>query len=256
VQEEFEQRYDATGNDPTKVWVFCRLCRCRIQVRTVPRPTLPIRCFCGYSGTLAKFDAFADEEEARRFATTFEDLYQTTKALLKEAEMPMPATRVYRPGDLQRALEKDSGSSGDDDVTREAQLAANEDEATYRTRARSLTEAVGRTQEPIARHEALSRLGAFYFARRSARNDARRLCHQACGADAQTAALVVREAGVRMRRGEKIRLHFPSFRVLVTLHEEEGAIERALDTATRAAALGLTGYDETVSRLRALAGPR
>src|SRR4051794_24803236 len=104
MTEDFEQRYDANATEPLQVWIFCRLCRCRVQVRTVPRPNMPFRCFCGNAGAFTSFDVFRLEEDVVRFAKTFEELYQETKTLLREAEMPMPRTQVYKPGQLKKIL--------------------------------------------------------------------------------------------------------------------------------------------------------
>ena len=102
IQEEYEQRYAPNPPAAVQVWVYCRLCRCRMQVRTLPAPELPFFCFCGNEGTLARFDVFTDEAEVARFAQTFEQLYQETKALMREAAMPMPKTRMYTAEEMKR----------------------------------------------------------------------------------------------------------------------------------------------------------
>jgi hypothetical protein len=253
VSDEYEQRYDASRKEPLAIWLFCRLCRTRIQLRTVPRKELPFRCFCGYAGTLSAFDVFEDEDEVRKFAKTFEDLYQTTKALMKEAEMPLPATRFYSTEDAKRIVSGERAAAAEPSLSdsSERPAAPTEDEASYRRTSRTLADAVVDAPDLLARHDALTKLSGFLFARRARYPDAKRLCHQACTADVQSARDVVAEAGVRHRRGERVKLTFPSFRQLVTLYEEENLFDRALEVASRAAALGLPKFDESIARLRA-----
>jgi hypothetical protein len=169
IEEEFEQRYAPDPLAPVQVWVYCRLCRCRIQVRTVPRPALPFRCFCGTSGTFAKFDVFASEPDAVRFATTFEELYQETKALLREAEIPVPQTRMYTPDEMRRlkAGEDVEAEAEADEEELPRPKGATDDLPTFQRRARELTEAVQRATDPLARHDALGAIGRYAFAHRA-----------------------------------------------------------------------------------------
>lgn len=255
IQEEYEQRYDKTVRDPMQVWLYCRLCRCRIQVRTIPRPDLPFRCFCGTQGTFAKFDVFADEEEVRRFAQTFEQLYQETKALLLEAEMPMPATRIYKADEIRRlkaGLAADEGSEG-----ARANIESSDepplpiiDANQFRQRSREMTDAVQRAPDVLARHEALTELGRYCYQLRSINPEARKLCFQACEHDVQLARETLKEATARWKRGERIVLKFSLFKRLITLLCEDKDYERALEVGMRAVSLGLPGYEERVEKLR------
>jgi hypothetical protein len=252
VNDEFEQRYDPVVREARAVWVYCRLCRCRMQVRTVARPELPFRCFCGNAGTLAKFDVFQDEEETRRFAGTFEDVYQTTKKLLKEAEMPLPETRMYRAEDIKRmkaGLDKERPRHVDS--SDEEAVPAVLDAASYKKAAKALTDALARATGPLARHEALSALGTYAYACREQFPDARRLCYQACETDVGMAREVLADATARFKGGETLRLKFPLFKRLVLLLVEDKRLGEALEVAGKAVALGLPGYEEKVEKIRA-----
>ncbi len=248
VPEEFEQRYPPPSHEPVQVWIFCRLCRCRMQVRTIPEPRLPFRCYCGYGANLAKFDVFADEDEARRFVGTFEEIYQTTKKLLQEAEMPMPTTRMYKADEVRRIK---AGQSGTDDSTEEEpEQEKGEDDKAFRAATRQFTDAVVKAKDVLERHEALAKLGSYAFARRAHFPDAKRVCHQACETDVQMAHEVVKEATRRWKRGEAVKLKFPTFKRLILLYVEERQLDRALEVAVKGAQLGLPGYDERVQMLR------
>jgi hypothetical protein len=256
VNDDFEQKYDATLEDPVQVWLFCRLCRCRVQVRTVPRPQLPFRCFCGNAGTFLQFDVFAQEDEVVRFAKTFEDLYQETKNLLREAEMPMPGTQVYKPGELKRLLaaEDARASALPDATTDEASDVGDgeaEGEARSKDAVRDLMAAVQDAPDILARHEAMNALGKYLFPRRKRSAELKRLCYQTCEAQAGSAREVIREASARFRQGKAQKLSFPLVKRLVALLTEDGKLEKALEAAQRAAALGIPGYDERVKKLRA-----
>lgn len=248
VAEEFAQNYPPQGDEPAQVWLFCRLCRCRIQVRTLPRPELPFRCFCGYGATFAKFDVYTDEDECRRFAGTFEEIYQTTKKLLAEAEMPMPTTRMYRADEIRRIK-----AGGHDDSTEEESEASQpdkEDEKSFRAATRVYTDAVVKAKDVLERHEALAKLATYAYTRRTQFQDAKRVCHQACETDVQMAHEVVKEATRRWKRGEPVKLKFPTFKRLILLYVEERQLERALEVAVKGAQLGLPSYDDRVQMLR------
>ncbi len=252
-QEEFEQRYERNAKSPLQVWLFCRLCRCRVQVRTIPRPELPFRCFCGNAATLGKFDVFQDEEEARRFAKTFEDVYQTTKELMRGADMPMPQTQFYSAEDIKKikaGIDPQAAPDEVSDSSEEEPRFTPEDGAGFKRASKELTDAVVKARDLIERHEALGNVARWAFARRSL-PEARRLAYQACESDLQIAASVVQEATRRYRSGEKLRLKFPTFKRLVQLLVEDKQLEKALGIATRAAQLGLPGYEEKIEALRA-----
>jgi hypothetical protein len=254
MNDEFEQKYDAKLDDPVQVWLFCRLCRCRVQVRTVPRPQLPFRCFCGNEGTFLQFDVFAKEEDVVRFAKTFEDLYQETKNLLREAEMPMPGTQVYKPGEIKRLLAaEDARASARADATSdEASDVGDEAEGDGRKDAvRELMAAVQDAPDLLTRHEAMNALGKYLFPRRKRNAELKRLCYQTCEAQVGSARDVIREASARYRQGKPVQLSFPLVKRLVALLTEDGKLEKALEVAQRAAALGIPGYDERVKKLRA-----
>ena len=259
IQEEYEQRYTPHPPAAVQVWVYCRLCRCRIQVRTIPRPDLPFRCFCGNDASLGRFDVFADEAEAARFAQTFEQLYQETKALMREAAMPMPKTRMYTAEEMKRlkageevepadeAAEPEEAESGE--LARPA--LAVDDAPTFLRRSRELTEAVQRARDVVQRHEALSQVGRYTFSHREKHAEARRLCYQACYSDVSLARETLREATARYRKGERVVLRFPLFKRLVAMLVEDDQPERALEVALHAQSLGIPGYDDHVQRLRA-----
>lgn len=247
-EREFEQRYTAGPSAPVQVWIYCRQCRCRIQVRTIPLPTLPFRCFCGAAGTFAEFDVFSDEEEIRHYAATFETLYQETKALMRQADMRMPRTAMYSAEEMRRLLA--SEESGGGEITR-APLSDQEDLETFRARSRALAEQVQRATDPIQRHELLGELGRHAYAHRMHHDEARRLCHQTCQSDLALAQEVLRAAAERHRRGEQVRLSFPMFKRYLQLLAEDGQLARALEVARHIVALGLPGYEEQVRRLEA-----
>lgn len=267
MQDDFEQRYSADLEEPVQVWIFCRLCRCRVQVRTIPSPTLPFRCFCGNTGTFAQFDVFAREDDVVRFVKTFEELYQETKLLMQEAEMPMPRTQTFKPGELMRLMSQgtpeqaqEPSHSGErrlsssleqtmDEVSSE--VGGPEEVAErYESQVRALTNAVQKAADVLARHDALTALGKFLYPRRKQVADAKRLCYQACEAQVASARDVLQEASARWKQGEKVQLSFPLFKRLVALLSEDGKHEKALEIAQRAAALGIPGYDERVAKLR------
>lgn len=266
MQDEFEQRYTEGGEQPIQVWLFCRLCRCRIQVRTKPSRKLPFRCFCGNQGTFAQFDVFAREEDVVRFVKTFEELYQETKQLMAEAEMPMPRTQTFKPGELQRLMA--SGSTEDaepgrptssleqtmDEVTSDVGGAADDVAERYDAQVKTLTAAVKEARGVIERNEALTALGKFLYPRRKQVGDAKRLCYQACEAQVSSARDVLAEASRRWKQGERVSLSFPLFKRLIALLQEDGKVEKALEVAQRAAAIGIPGYDERVAKLRGKLG--
>jgi hypothetical protein len=254
IEEEYEQRYDARLAEPIQLWIFCRLCRCRLQIRTLARPNLPFRCYCGYAGTLSKFDAFEDEDAARRFATTFEDVYQTTKQLMKDAQLPVQNTQIYKPDVMARIK---AGLPTQHDQPPSSLEASTEEEAPeldpneFRQTARDMTEAVTRARGVLERHEALSKVAVYAFPRRGMLPEARRLCYQACESDVHLATAVVHEATSRFKGGERVKLKFQAFKRLIILCVEDGELERALHVALRGQQLGLPGYEDKVEKLRA-----
>jgi hypothetical protein len=266
IQEEYEQRYVANPPAAAQVWVYCRLCRCRMQVRTIPTPDLPFCCFCGNDATLARFDVFGDEAEVTRFAQTFEQLYQETKALMREAAMPMPKTRMYTADEMRRLkagedVEEPASPepAGSDVSERDAEsgefarpsLGSTDDAPTFLRRSRELTEAVQRARDVLQRHEALAQVGRYTYAHRTVHAEARRLCYQACYSDVSLARETLREATARYRKGERVVLKFSLFKRLVAMLVEDDQPERALEVAMHAQSLGIPGYDDHVSRLRA-----
>jgi hypothetical protein len=272
IQEEYEQRYAANPPAAVQVWVYCRLCRCRIQVRTIPTPDLPFRCFCGNEATFARFDVFTDEGEVARFAQMFETLYQETKALMREAAMPMPKTRMYtademrklKSGELVEPADETSASSDEGSGEREAPesgefprpVLATDDAPTFLRRSRELTEAVQKARDVFVRHEALNAVGKYTFTHRERHIESRRLCYQACYSDVSLARELLREATARFRRGERVVLKFSLFKRLITLHCEDDQPERALEVALHAQSLGIPGYDDHVLRLKAQVAKR
>jgi hypothetical protein len=253
IEEEFEQRYDATGVEPVRIWIFCRLCRCRMQVRCVPRPALPFRCFCGHAGAFASFDVFTDEDEVRRFTSTYEQIYQTTKDLLRDAEMPMPQTRIYRADEIRRL--KRGEPSEVFDSSEEAPGIAD-DERAFETEAARIWEKAQRAGTAMEKHDALSELARVAYARRDRSPRARSLAYQACEADVKIGRDLLREAMARHKNGERVALKFPTWKRLVALLVEDKQHERALEVASRAVQLGLPGYEEKVDKLRAHLGKR
>jgi len=258
VEEEYEQRYTPSPIGPVQVWVYCRHCRCRIQVRTVPAPDLPFRCFCGTWGTFAKFDVFSDEEEVRRFAATFETLYQETKALMREADMPMPATRMYSADEMRRLRAgEDVDASRDEDGPPSGEYSKQgktDDLEKFRQRARELTDMVQRATDALQRHDLLGVVGRYAYAHRAVHAEARRLAYQACQSDVAAARAVLQEATSRHRRGEPVKLTFPLLKRYLTLLLEDKQPEQALEVARHVVSLGLPGYDDHVRKLEAQLG--
>jgi len=241
VESEYTQKYPATGNEPLQVWIYCRLCRCRIQVRTVPRQNLPFRCFCGHAGTFAEFDVFQDENEVRRFAQTFEEIYQTTKRFLREADMPAPPkTAMYGANEAARILAESNETDPD----------------AFRARLGELAQAIGRAHDVIERHEAFVALAEYADEMIGNFPEARAHLVQACRMDVEQASAVAREAVARHKQGKPVKLKFPTFRILADLFEEEGNLAGALEVASRAKAIGLPGHEERISRLRTQVGQR
>lgn len=239
ADSECTQKYPTNGNEPIQVWILCRLCRCRIQVRTVPRPNLPFRCFCGYAGTLSAFDVLVDEDETRRLAQTFEEIYQTTKRFLREADMPAPPkTAMYGANEVARILEESN----------------EQDPAAFRAKLGELAAGIGRARDIIERHEALVALAEYADEQMGTFPEARAHLVQACRMDVEQASAVAREAVARHKRGQPVKLKFPTFRLLGDLMEEDGNLAGALEVASRAKALGLPGHEERISRLRAQIG--
>ncbi len=181
--------------------------------------------------------------------------------------MPMPRTQTFKPGDLQRLMAQESqdpeksGRRGPpssmeqtmDEVTSE--VGAVEDVAErYEVQVKHLTAAVQKATGILERHEALTVLGKYLYPRRKQLAEAKRLCYQACEAQVSSARDVLREASLRWKQGEKVQLSFPLFKRLVALLQEDGKLEKALEVAQRAAAIGIPGYDERVAKLRAKLG--
>jgi hypothetical protein len=264
IQEEYEQRYVPNPPAAVQVWVYCRLCRCRIQVRTIPRPDLPFCCFCGNDATLGRFDVFTDEGEIARFAQTFEQLYQETKALMREAAMPMPKTRMYTADEMRRLKAGEEVEPPEQpEPAREAESGeharpalSTDDAPTFLRRSRELTEAVQRARDVVQRHEALTQVGRYTYAHRAVHAEARRLCYQACYSDVSLARETLREATARYRKGERVLLKFSLFKRLVSLLLEDDQPERALEVALHAQSLGIPGLDDHVPRLRAQVASR
>lgn len=244
------QEYDPTVSEPVRVWVFCRDCRCRLQVRMVPRPTLPFSCLCGNRGALGDFDVLDREERAREVAETFEVAYQATKEVLSPI-MTMKKTRMYHSsGDFRALLEQKSEATPAADERHAP--AAFESEAEYKTtlgRLMGALDAAG--NDLVRRHEALTEVAEFAFPRRHLRSASRAFCVRACEADLQQIEALIR---VVRQTAPKTRLRFPSFRFLIKIHQEAGDLNEALRVAIRAKTTGMPGFEETIAELKAARG--
>lgn len=249
VEGEFEQRYAPRPPAPVQVWVYCRHCRCRIQVRTIPEPTVPFRCFCGTAGKFAQFDVFSDEDEVRSFASTFETLYQETKALMRGADMTMPRTAMYSADEMRRLLSSDEASGGGE-ITR-VPASDQDDLETFRRTVRELNEKLRRATDLLQRHDLMGELGRHAYTHRADHPEARRLCHQVCENDLAIAREVLREATERHNRGVEVRLSFPLFKRYLNLLAEDGQLQKALEVARHVVGLGLPGYEEQLKKLEA-----
>lgn len=244
--QENVQEYDATVSEPVRVWVFCRECRCRLQVRCVPRPELPFACLCGQQGTLAEFSVFDREERAKEVSGAFEVGYQAAKEALSSM-MTFKKTRMYSvPAEVGSLL--DESSDGSDRYAPKP----FETEAEYQEQIDGLLARLeGSQKDVLARHEALTEIVRFTFPRRQLRSAAKAYCVRACQADLQQLDALVRQVQQARKVGATVRLTIPAFRKLIQIHQEDGNIPAALAVAVRARASGMPGFEETIAELKA-----
>jgi hypothetical protein len=248
--QENLQEYDPTVSDPVRVWVFCRDCRCRLQVRMVPRPALPFACLCGKRGALADFDVLDQEARAKEVAETFEVAYAATKEALSPF-MDLQKTRMYNSGEFAALLESEEAAPLEAKKEERFPPQPFESEADFQGQLDTLMKALdGAGGDLLARHEALTDVAEFTFARRQLRSAARAFCVRACKGDIdQIRALIAAVS----QSNPGARLRFPSFRMLITIYEEAGDLKTALRVAKRAQRVGMPGFDAVIDRLKAFA---
>lgn len=244
----FVQEYELGRHQ--ELVIYCRLCRRTFPVAFKPRPGARLRCLCGHMAGLNELDVFRSEEAAREHASFYEGLYQAAKQALREAGMPIPHSGKWRLADG-----ADGWAAGpvpsdeqqvDDEVTESSDLTV--------LQLTEFDDALSRTQDPLERHQILSELIEWAFLRRDGARLIRERLRSACREDIALSDQVVARVKELLRRGEKVRLTFTSFRHLALDLEEEGRLAEALEIVERARALGLKGYDERAARLRELIG--
>lgn len=236
------QEYDFTVEAPVQVWVFCRKCRCRLQVRMVPRPSLDFACLCGAHAPLAGFDVFDDEDRAREVAEQFELAYQATKEALSPI-IPMHQTSMLS-AELVASLKAGMEASGSGEISAmgEHEPPPNETEDAYQARlAELMADVQAAGTDLLARHDALNAVARFGFERRHLRHAARTVCIRACEADLSKIHELIQ--AVRATRSTNRRLKLPAFRQLVDIFKETGDVRRAREVAMMAKSVGMPGFD-------------
>jgi hypothetical protein len=242
------QEYDPTLTAATRVWVFCRECRCRLQVNLVPRPNLPFACLCGHGGTLAEFDVMEREERAKEVAELFEVAYQASKEILAPI-MDFKKTRMFS-GRFASLVQSVKGGGESEEQLTAHSPAAHESEAVYQAKLADLMATLDSAgAHPVARHGALNAIAEFTYERRHLRSASRAFCIRACESDHELLEALFETI---RKTNPDARLRLPSFKFLVEIYKEAGDIKKALRIAKRAQLIGLPGFDQRIEALEAL----
>lgn len=240
-----------------ELFIYCRLCRRIFPVKFKPRPTVRLRCHCGHEAALLELDVFKTDRAARDHATFYEKVYQAAKSALREAGVPLPPSGKFKLSDFMTGgtvTSTDTPAEDESDIRSSYAEADSDSDITPETvsaRIDSFGARMAGAKDPFALHEVLNELIEWAFVRRHHDKRARERLLAACQEDMELAPALVASARQRLREsGERVRLAFTSFKHLVLVHEEEGALDEAISVAERAAKLGLKGYAERVVELR------
>lgn len=243
-----------------ELFIYCRLCRRIFPVVFKPRPTIKLRCTCGYQAPLAELDVFTSEAGARAHATLYERIYQAAKSALREAGLALPPSGKFRQIDIESTPKFASADTPleDESDIRSSYVGPPDEESDFLTpeRVSARLEGFGARlheveDDPFARHEVLTELIEWSFCRRHQDPRARARFLSACEEDMALAPTLVARARDKLRQsGERVRLSFSSFKHLALVHEEDDDLARALVVIERAAKLGLKGYAERAEELR------
>lgn len=240
-----------------ELFIYCRLCRRIFPVKFKPRPTVRLRCHCGHEAPLLELDVFKSDRAAREHATFYEKVYQAAKSALREAGVPLPPSGKFKLSDFMSGgtiASADTPAEDESDIRSSYVEPGSESDITPETVSARLdgfgARMAGAT-DPFVLHEVLSELIEWAFVRRHKDPRARERLLKACAEDMELAPALVASARQRLREsGERVRLAFTSFKHLVLVHEEDGALDEAIAVAERAAKLGLKGYAERAAELR------
>lgn len=252
---------DYSVGQQQELFIYCRLCRRIFPVVFKPRPTVRLRCTCGNEAALQELDVFRSDRAAREHAAFYEKVYQAAKSALREAGVPLPPSGKFKLADFMTGgtiTSADTPAEDESDIRSSYVGADSESDITPETVSARLdgfgARLAGAT-DPFALHEVLSEVIEWAFVRRHHDPRARARLLAACEEDMELAPALVTGARQRLRdSGERVRLTFTSFKHLVLVHEEDGALDEALAVAERAARLGLKGYAERADDLRARRG--
>lgn len=253
----FAQQYDPRAKTPERLFIYCRLCRRVFPVTFRPRPQARLRCLCGHESSLAELDVFRDEAAAREFAGLYEKIYRAAKRALADARIRVPPSgklpqiRDGAPEPSDIVLRDGHPEDMSDIASSYVELEENEGSGAAAERERELQRDALEAEDELARHAALSDLIEFLYVRRYKSEGARDRMVAACREDIEIAPRVVALAKERRRTGREARISFTSFKHLSIVLEEDGDLDAALEVVNAARRLGLKGYDERASRLRA-----
>lgn len=254
--EGFVQDYDL--NAEQELWLYCRLCRNTFPVVFKPRHRkVKLMCVCGHEGTLDTMDVFREEREAKDHAAFYEKVYRAAKDALVDAGLPIPPSGKYAKIE---DIHNDSGFESyfdvmhDQSAIEDGYFEQSESGVTPAGISAQLAEFDNRlaatADDLYAQHQVLSEIVTWTYCRRHLNPIAEQRFFEACKRDIMLAEQVIQEVKARMKRGEKLRLSFSSFKHLLIVHEEDAEYEEALEVAEQAALLGLKGYAEKAARLR------
>lgn len=254
--EGFVQDYEL--NTKQELWLYCRLCRNAFPVVFKPRHRkVKLKCVCGHEGTLDTMDVFSEEDEAREHAAFYEKVYRAAKSALADAGIPIPPSGKYAKVE---DIHQDSGFESyfdvlsDQSAIQDGYFEESESGVTPSSITAHLAEFDNRlaatADDVYAQHQVLSEIVTWTYCRRHMNPMAEQRFYEACKRDILLAEQVIQEVKARLRRGEKARLSFSSFKHLLIALEDDAEYEEALEVAEQAADLGLKGYAEKAARLR------
>jgi hypothetical protein len=263
-ETSFAQEYDPKSKTKQTLHVYCRLCRRVFSVAFKPRPEKRLRCICGHETSIAELDVFKTEARAKDFSDLYDKLYLAAKEALRAANLPVPPSGklpVIRdgmdvPSDILNVREGDAEDLSDiqSSYVGEGSEVRGDEAREREHELRAEVEAAG--DEPLARHDALSRLVEHLYCVRPVDPTALDRFDAACREDMILAPQAIEAAKRRMKNGEKVRLTFSSFKHLALVLEEEKDLEGALEVCEAAIKIGLKGYDDRAAALKKKLGKK
>jgi hypothetical protein len=253
----FAQQYDPNAKEPTRLFLYCRLCRRTFPVTFRPRPTKKLKCLCGQEAAVAEFDVFSDEKAAKEFAGLYERIYSAAKQALRDAQIAVPPSGKLP--QIRDGMDPPSGIEvSDSNVEDQSDIASSyvdlDDSdaagAGALRRERELRDAAMAAEDVLERHQLLSDLIEFLYVRRHKVEGAGGRMVEAAREDIELAPKVVRAAREGKKTGRDVRIAFTSFKHLAIVLEENGDIEGAIEVVEAARHMGLKGYDDRAQRLK------